>query len=97
MDKLIKIHNGVVTTLYADDLPELGTQKIQRASEVEPEADGDGWFVKLTDHPRNGKWAGHTVARHVPTRAVALACEIQFIQDVVLQGKEPGICLPNPL
>lgn len=118
MDKLIKIHNGVVTTLYADDLPELGKQTVARASAVEygitPGV--EGWEVQLSDDPRNSKHRGLLVVNSdtaVPkslalswskigryagfkSRAEALATEVEFIQNAILQGKEPQAC-PSPV
>ena len=78
--------DGTVTTLYSDDGPDLGPQEIQRASHVEPGKDG-GWDVVLTDHPRNGKWKGHVVARGVKRRQDALRLEIDFINEHCLGEK----------
>lgn len=88
MDKLLTIEpDGTVITLYADDLPELGKQSIERASSVEPEADGSGWSVVLTDAARNGKYRGYEVARYVQKREEALRLEVEFIQQHILQGE----------
>jgi hypothetical protein len=84
-EKVITIEpDGTVLTLYADDLPELGRTENFRASDVEPEENGRGWYVRLRDIPENGKFAGHYIARHVPKREEAIRLEIQFIQENIL-------------
>lgn len=95
MDKLLVIReDGNVETLYSDDLPQLGPQKITRASNVEPDPDGDGWQVQLSAAPQNGCLKGWVIARHVPTRAEALKLEVDFIQRHILgagrQRQEAG-------
>jgi len=88
VDKLITVEpDGSVITLYADDLPELGKQTVARASAVEPEADGNGWSVILSQHPRNGKYKGREIARYVQRREDALRQEVEFIQRHILQGE----------
>jgi hypothetical protein len=77
------IENGTVRTLYADDLPKLGVQKISRASNVEPNANGT-WDVILSDNPLNGKFAGHVVARNVARRDEAIRLEVEFINQNIL-------------
>jgi hypothetical protein len=72
--------DGNVSTLYYDDGPDLGNDVRLRASEVEPNPDG-GWDVVLTDHPNNGKYAGHVVARGVAKRKDAIALEVAFINE----------------
>lgn len=77
------VENGTVKTLYADDLPKLGPQKISRASNVEPNENGS-WDVILTDSPINGKFAGHVIARNVPRRDEAIKLEVDFINANIL-------------
>lgn len=85
MEKVLTIEpDGTLLTLYADDLPNLGGIAIARASNVEPEADGNGWSVILTNHPANGQYAGREIARHVPRRDEALRLEVAFIQENIL-------------
>ena len=85
--KLIVIEpDGVIHALYDDTLAKLGgRQKITRASNVEPESDGKGWSVILTDAEQNGKYRGHVVARNVPLRSTALQLEVDFIQTHILE------------
>ena len=70
--------SGNVTTLYHDDGPDLGNAIHSRASNVEPNPAG-GWDVILTDHPQNGKYAGHVVAQGVTLRRDALNLEVEFL------------------
>jgi hypothetical protein len=84
--KLIVIEpDGTINALYDEVLAKLGgKQKITRASSVEPEPDGKGWSVILTDALQNGKFKGHVVARNVPLRSTAIRLEIDFIETNIL-------------
>lgn len=87
MQKLLVIDtDGTVNALYDDNLAFLGQPEIKRASEVEPEPDGNGWYVKLSGDPRNGKHAGEYILRNGRSRAEALAFEVAFIQENCLKG-----------
>lgn len=63
--------NGEITTLYAEvlDLAALGALKIARASEVEPDDQGD-WWAQILDGPRLGPF---------PLRSQALAAEVAWL------------------
>lgn len=89
MEKLLVIDaDGDVTTLFADDLPDLGEVQVGRASHVEPGLvpGSKGWDVVLSDHPLNGEHAGKVIASGVPLnqRQHALDLEVQFIQQNIL-------------
>ncbi len=62
---------GLVTTLYTEvlNLAALGAQNIVRASQVEPDADGQ-WFAEIIDGPRLGPFA---------RRSDALAAEVAWL------------------
>lgn len=84
-EKVITIEpDGSVVMLHDDNGPKLGRAEIARASEVEPEENGQGWYVRLTDHPLNGVHKGKYIARHVPRRDEAIALEISWIQQNIL-------------
>lgn len=79
-EKLFVIdEQGDLTTLYADDLPDLGPIKVTRASNVEYELvpGSGGWDVQLTDETFNGPYAGQVVLNKdqtvLPERAAELA------------------------
>jgi len=74
---------GEVTTLYADHLTELGALKINRASNVEPEADGT-WTVQLSDDPIFGEHRNKVIGSGFKTRAAALAFESAWINQNAL-------------
>lgn len=62
---------GTITTLYTElfDLAALGTQNIARASQVEPDANGN-WFAHILDGPTLGPF---------PRRSDALAAEADWL------------------
>lgn len=91
MEKLFVIDgDGDVTTLFSDDLPDLGEVQVGRASHVEPGlvSGSKGWDVVLSAHPLNGEYAGKVIASGVPLnqRQHALDLEVQFIQQNILGG-----------
>ena len=87
MDQLLVFHDGVMTSLYDDDLPPVGfKKKISRASNVEPDKNGF-WNVVLSKDPKNGPWAGKSLDCVFEKRSEALACERLFIQENIL-GKD---------
>lgn len=83
--RVYQIRNGVIRTLYKDDLPK-GKQTVARASNVEPDPAG-GWTVQLTDHPLNGAHAGKVIARNVERREDALKAEVDYINTHILGAK----------
>lgn len=76
--------DGSILTIYADDLLELGENKISRASIVEPAEDGSGWYVKLSDSPLNREHAGKLIGTGFKTRQEALDFEVQWISLNIL-------------
>ena len=70
MEKLIVYdpETDKITTLHADDLPDLGkVEKIKRASNVEWEIvpGSGGWDVQLTDEPFNGPFRGTIIVSDI--------------------------------
>lgn len=65
--------DGDVTTLYSEllDLSALGAMNIVRASQVEPDADGQ-WFAAIIDGPTLGPFA---------RRSEALAAEVAWLTE----------------
>jgi len=90
MDKLLIVdEQGDVLALHDDDLPDFGPRKIARASEVEPDENGN-WTVRLTEHPVNGLFAGTVIAHGVARRETALLMERAFIQTWIMGGEIRG-------
>ncbi len=72
MDLLID-STGDITTLYTEvlDLAALGAVNIERASHVEPDADGR-WWDQIIDGPTLGPF---------PRRSDALAAEVAWLRE----------------
>ena len=62
---------GEITTIYQEvlDLAALGSQRIERASHVEPDAHGQ-WWAEIIDGPRLGPFQ---------LRSDALAAEVDWL------------------
>lgn len=62
MDVVIE-PNGKVTTIYSEtlDLTELGLQRIERASHVEPDDRGQ-WWAEIIDGPKLGPFSRRSEA-----------------------------------
>ena len=105
MDQLITVdENGKVLSLYDDNLPNLGKRKITRASNVEPDEDGN-WIVRFSRNEHSGRYSsrymalstfGFTATVHrskafrFGRRESALEAERLFIQTIILGGKDNG-------
>lgn len=78
--------DGTAGAIYTDEIAEYlrdlspdGTINVQRASEVEPTPDGQGWVATMRPWVPGG--AVELPAR--PTRAEALAAEVQYLYMVL--------------
>lgn len=83
-EQVFVIEGGTITTLYHDDLVQLGQNKIERASIVEPDENGK-WFVQLTDSELNGEHKGKLIGSGFNTRQEALDFEVNFINEQILK------------
>ena len=71
---------GRITALYQDSLLALGeVREVTRASHVEWRA--DGWYVRLSNDPRNGADAGRVICEGLATRAEAIAQEQKWLEE----------------
>jgi len=72
--------DGTVTTLYTEllDLTALGVLNIVRASQVEPDEQGQ-WFAHLIDGPTLGPY---------PRRSDALAAEVAWLTEYRLRSRD---------
>ncbi len=78
-DLIVACHDGLIRWVYTDDarsLLELGPARIRRVSHVEPAPTG-GWAADLS--PVGGPTLGP-----FPTRAAALAAEVEYLTTHVL-------------
>ena len=75
MERVFVIKDGVVTSLYTEeiDLRALGTLHVERASNVEWDDNAQGWVVTLA----NGSKPLYEVFR---TRDEAIAAEVEYLQ-----------------
>ena len=77
----IDLETGKFGAIYADALrpyfDALGQSVTQRASDVEP--DGDGWSASIREWVPNGT----VVLGPFPTRAEALAAEVEYLERVL--------------
>lgn len=86
--KLVIDATGGISGLYSDTLVGLGEIKsISRASHVEWKSHGikTGWYVQLSDDPRNGQHRGCIIGEGFATRAEALDFEAQWLEDYKLR------------
>lgn len=69
--ELVVRPTGEITTIYSEvmDLAALGAQRIERASQVEPNEQGH-WFAQILDGPTLGPF---------PKRSDAIAAEIAWL------------------
>lgn len=69
--ELVIQSNGDITTIYSEilDLTELGIQRIERASNVEPDEQGH-WWAEIINGPRLGPFN---------RRSDALAAEVAWL------------------
>jgi hypothetical protein len=79
--------DGTVTTLYSDELIDLGALEISRASNVEPNPNGT-WYVELTNNPLNGNHAGKRIGDGFKTREEAIQFEVNWINKNILAPTE---------
>lgn len=87
-EKIVIDTDGSIEALYSDDKQALGrVVDVTRASHVEwGTIDGlTGWYVQLSDDPRNGEHAGKVIARGVPTRQAALDLEVEYLNKHCLR------------
>ena len=78
--KLVIDASGGIAGLYSDTLVGLGEiQSVARASHVEWKS--GGWYVQLSDDPRNGDHRGRIIGEGFVTRADALAFEVTWLED----------------
>ena len=70
---------GEITTIYQEvlDLAALGSQRIERASHVEPDAHGQ-WWAQIIDGPQLGPY---------PRRNDALTAEVDWLLRNRLQAE----------
>ncbi|WP_397570410.1 hypothetical protein [Schlesneria sp. T3-172] len=82
MMDLVVAPNGTVTAIYAEtiDFRILGPTTITRASQVEPDADGQ-WFAHIIDGPVLGPFA---------RRSDALAAEVDWLTQNRLLHPDDG-------
>jgi len=77
--KLSVAPDGRITALYRDELQALGVvREVRRASHVEWSA--DGWYVRLSEDPRNGRDAGRVIVKGCKTRQEALDFERDWLE-----------------
>jgi len=69
--ELVIQSNGDITTIYSEvlDLAELGIQRIERASHVEPDEQGH-WWAEIIDGPKLGPF---------DRRSEALSAEVAWL------------------
>ncbi len=87
--QVIRVKDGVVTGLFSDSIDfrrMIGpSMRVERASNVEYDNVRCGWTVQLADGPYLAAVEGFVTgvavnARVFPTRAEALAAEVEFLQ-----------------
>ena len=68
--------DGSIRCLYTEalDLPAIGSCRIQRASNVNPDETGK-WWADIVDGPLLGPF---------PTRSAALTAEIEWLEENIL-------------
>lgn len=82
--------DGNIHGLYSDDVAQLGSREIARASNVEPDANGK-WFVQLTDDPRNGEHRNKIIGKDFESRDEAIKFEVKWIEEnIIAKGVSCG-------
>jgi hypothetical protein len=71
--ELVISPQGEITTIYSEvlNLAALGSQRIARASHVEPDASGQ-WYAQIIDGPRLGPFE---------RRSEAITAEVQWLTE----------------
>ena len=78
-EKVFVIRGDEITTLYSDELRELGgTLHVERVSNVEWDDVTQGWVATIPQRQEHREWCA--VLGPFPTHEKALAAEVAFIQ-----------------